>query len=108
MGYQYKVGGHGNSEVILTDEDEYGVFLERVQKAPKGTGVLVRPTSTVRSLLLVHNSDDTALSACEQNDFRSPYSEGELENDSDPGYGTQVVLALDGPPESEGEGKQGP
>ena len=88
MGYQYKVGGHGNSEVILTDEDEYGVFLERVQKAPKGTGVLVRPTSTVRSLLLVHNSDDTALSACEQNDFRSPYSEDELENDSDPGYGT--------------------
>jgi hypothetical protein len=46
MGYQYKIGGHGNSEVILTDEDEYGVFLERVQKAPKGTGVLIRPTST--------------------------------------------------------------
>ena len=40
--------------------------------------------------------------------MRSPYSEDELENDGDPGYGTQVVPALAGPPESEGEGKQGP
>ena len=31
---------------------EYRIFLERVQRAPKGAKVLVRPTSSVRSLPL--------------------------------------------------------
>ena len=55
MGYQYKIGDRG-SEVILTAEDEYRVFLGRVQKAPKGTKVLLRPTSSVRSLPLQYGA----------------------------------------------------
>ena len=51
-GYQYKIGGRGQSEVIPTDEDEHRIFLGRIQKAPKGARVLVRPTSSVRSLHL--------------------------------------------------------
>ena len=51
MGYRYKIGNRG-SEVILMYEDEYRVILGRGQKAPKGTGVLIRPTSSVRSLPL--------------------------------------------------------
>ena len=39
-------------EVILTYEDEYRVFLGKVQKAPKGTRVLIRLTSSVHSLPL--------------------------------------------------------
>ena len=55
MGYQYKIGDRG-SEVILTAEDEYSVFLGRVKKAPKGARALLRPTSSVRSLLLQYST----------------------------------------------------
>ena len=55
MGFQYKIGDRG-SEVILTAEDEYRVFLGRVQKAPNGARVLLRPTSSVRSLPLQYGA----------------------------------------------------
>ena len=55
MGYQYKIGDHG-SKAILTAEDEYWVFLGRVQKAPKKTRVFLRPTTNVRFLPLQFGS----------------------------------------------------
>ena len=38
----------------------------------------------------------TALSTCEQEDFRSPYSDDEAEDGGDPGYGFQIVPAPNG------------
>ena len=55
MGFQYKIADCG-SEAILTAEDEYRIFLGRVQKAPKGARVLLRPESSVRSLPLQYGA----------------------------------------------------
>lgn len=60
MGYQYKIGN--GREVFLRDKGEYRTLIKRIQKAPKGTRVFVRPAGSVRSPFMAHDDNVLTLS----------------------------------------------